>query len=621
MTKKFLVLDIETTGFLKDGGKITEIGITEVDPVAKTTSLIFDQVMNPGLTLEQCQKAWGVTEGYMTAEEIFNASPLTDYLDQVQMIIDAYEGGVTAFNSDFDFTFLESVGIKFPVKLPCLMKSCINICQIPPTQKMLQAGRTHFKSPNAEEAYHFFFPESSYKEIHRGGDDSLHEAEIALKLNELGLLDTAIIAPSASTPKVIPDKKIVASKKASDFISEIDAMVHASNMPVEIGTSVKNKYIKFLQPIYDAVEEANGINFENPSLADVKKAREIRLKLVPNRTAADKFKKQQKAEKALLNKLEDHSYGIVESQSKLIESRLQEVENFEQIQAEKKRLELESVRGELLKEFVENPLQFPIGSMDEQQFNDLLESQKLLAEKRKADKIQADKEQQEKLEKEQKEQAELKAENERLKAAEEKNNARINKLTDLGFAFNGVEFSIELYGATPLVYDFASIKEMADNEFDLALQYSKKQINDAANAKKEAMTKKINEFAEILKENGWFRLSPLIFHLKPKDGEPEFRFDTAALEKMSLADLLKELANIDAIIFKFHADRKVAQEEKVKKDLAASSDKEKLKQFVSSYASTMEFELTSKEGQRVCLDIKDKFEAFKGWAAKQIEKL
>jgi hypothetical protein len=36
------------------------------------------------------------------------------------------------------------------------------------------------------EAYNHFFPEKNYKELHRGGDDSLHEAEIVYELYKLG---------------------------------------------------------------------------------------------------------------------------------------------------------------------------------------------------------------------------------------------------------------------------------------------------------------------------------------------------------------------------------------------------------------------------------------------------
>lgn len=175
---KILIIDIETTGFLGQGGKIVEIGIVELCLNTGEKRIVFDQVINPELNNEEIDKSWIVQKGWMKTEEIQKGIGFGFIKMKLQELIYSYPEGATAFNSRFDFDFLESYGIKFPKKLPCPMLISTNICKLP--------GRYGYKWPKVEEAYKFFYPNSDYVEIHRGADDAFHEADIVLALHKIG---------------------------------------------------------------------------------------------------------------------------------------------------------------------------------------------------------------------------------------------------------------------------------------------------------------------------------------------------------------------------------------------------------------------------------------------------
>jgi DNA polymerase III epsilon subunit-like protein len=177
---KILIIDIETTGFLPTG-KIVEVGLVELDLTTGGKRVLFDKVINPNLPKDELDKAWIVTQGYMTSEEILNGILFEDVKDEIQDIVNQYPEGVTAYNRNFDCDFLDIYGISFPKLLKCPMKASTNICKIP-----FKNGKGGNKWPNVEEAYNFFFPNNDYTELHRGADDAYHEADIVLVLHRLG---------------------------------------------------------------------------------------------------------------------------------------------------------------------------------------------------------------------------------------------------------------------------------------------------------------------------------------------------------------------------------------------------------------------------------------------------
>jgi DNA polymerase-3 subunit epsilon len=178
--QKILIVDIETTGFLQQKGKIVEIGIVELDLSNGNKKIIFDQVTHEkGITKEECEKSWIVKNSTLTVEEIRTSKPLDILKPEIQSILHSYKHGTTAYNNAFDFGFMENRGFIFPKKLACPMKLSTNICKIP--------SMRGYKWPKVEEAYEYFFGKTSYIEAHRGADDAFHEADIVYELYKRGV--------------------------------------------------------------------------------------------------------------------------------------------------------------------------------------------------------------------------------------------------------------------------------------------------------------------------------------------------------------------------------------------------------------------------------------------------
>lgn len=178
-----LIIDIETTGFLNAGGKIVEVGMVALDLDTGSKRIVFDSLCHERpITLEHVEQSWIVKNKYITVDEIRNSPQLTELLPEIQAVVNGYPAGATAFNRSFDFDFLESRGIQFPVKLPCPMILSTPICKCP------NRHRGGFKWPNVMEAYKHFFPDCEYDELHRGADDAMHEADIVYELHKLGLI-------------------------------------------------------------------------------------------------------------------------------------------------------------------------------------------------------------------------------------------------------------------------------------------------------------------------------------------------------------------------------------------------------------------------------------------------
>lgn len=181
---KILVVDIETTGFLNQGGKIVEVGVVEVDLQTGSKQILFDEVINPTeLEDHEISDSWIVRNRFMTLEEIRAAESFEYHRQRLEEVIESNKNGATAYNKNFDFSFLRQYGLNLLNTLPCLMEAADKVLQIPPTDKMIYAGYgDKTKVPKAQEAYDYFFPNSGYIEQHRGADDALREADIAIAL-------------------------------------------------------------------------------------------------------------------------------------------------------------------------------------------------------------------------------------------------------------------------------------------------------------------------------------------------------------------------------------------------------------------------------------------------------
>lgn len=182
--KEILILDIETTGFLQQGGAIVEIGIVSLDLNTGEVREIFQDLIREDIFTEKHTKkpyGWIFDNSNLTPEDVMEALPADDVFEMVQDILDSYPLGCTAFNKKFDFSFLKNRGLKI-TELPCPMLLSTDVC------KLLKKGHGGgYKWPKVEEAFKYFYPDVDYTEAHRGLDDAKHEAMIVYALYERGI--------------------------------------------------------------------------------------------------------------------------------------------------------------------------------------------------------------------------------------------------------------------------------------------------------------------------------------------------------------------------------------------------------------------------------------------------
>lgn len=181
----------------------------------------------------------------------------------------------------------------------------------------------------------------------------------------------------------------------------------------------------FMVTLKQLSDKATGVNHDNPTAIDAKIARGVRLALVKNRTATAKQKDLSKATLMAETNLIQNLHNVVINSSQLIEADLEAVEKFAENKEKERKAALAVERSAMFSEFGTDLTGYDLGSMAESTFNDLLESQRLLHEKRVADAIAAEAARIEAERLEQERQAALKAENERLKAEAEEAEKKI----------------------------------------------------------------------------------------------------------------------------------------------------------------------------------------------------
>jgi len=181
MSNRILVVDIETTGFLNQGGQIVEIGMVllnldngEVEPIYE--SLIREPGFNWNHTTGRF--GWIFQNSDLTPEEVFDAPSLESQREAIQFLFDHHRA--TAFNKKFDFDFLRDRGFRIE-ELPCPMMVATPIIKLPSRN-----GYNSYKWPKVEEAWEYFFGDTGYIESHRGMDDAEHEAKIVYALYRMG---------------------------------------------------------------------------------------------------------------------------------------------------------------------------------------------------------------------------------------------------------------------------------------------------------------------------------------------------------------------------------------------------------------------------------------------------
>lgn len=199
MKNKIAVIDIETTGFLQQGGSIVEVGIVEVDLSTGDVKIVFDSLCyepriltakhrkylklhEDGKPIPKGTMGWIFCNSDITPKMVKSAPDIESLRPKIQDIIDYYETGITAFNKRFDIDFMKSRGFVIKKELNCPMLALAPIMNLPHP-----SGRGSGKWPNVEEAWRYLFPDVEYVEKHRGADDAKHEGMIVYEMYRRGL--------------------------------------------------------------------------------------------------------------------------------------------------------------------------------------------------------------------------------------------------------------------------------------------------------------------------------------------------------------------------------------------------------------------------------------------------
>jgi len=177
---KLLVVDIETSGFVKHLDVIVEIGIALVDTETKEIKLVFDKLVKDEVwNYKKHKNAWIFKNSSLKPEDVESAESIEVYRDEIQALFDKYQ--MTAYNKTFDIGFLSRAGFEMN-SVKCLMVTAKKYSKL-----LTKSGGK--KTPSVEEIYNQFFINENnspvYVEEHRGGADAIDEAKILLHMVEL----------------------------------------------------------------------------------------------------------------------------------------------------------------------------------------------------------------------------------------------------------------------------------------------------------------------------------------------------------------------------------------------------------------------------------------------------
>ena len=176
------IIDIETTGFLNQGGLIVEIGIVGLDLDTGDIQEKYNSIVQEngfGLKHTRNPLGWIFKNSDLKYEDVINAPNFESEKEKIDNALQEFSLGVTAYNKKFDLGFLNSRGIEVN-DLPCPMIVSTPILNLP--------GRYGAKWPTVEEAWNYFIGEP-YVEAHRALDDAWHEAKIVYELYKRGVFN------------------------------------------------------------------------------------------------------------------------------------------------------------------------------------------------------------------------------------------------------------------------------------------------------------------------------------------------------------------------------------------------------------------------------------------------
>jgi len=189
-----LFIDTETTGFKKSGlivkgqARVCQIAMVMADQEGRTLASFSCLVKPDGWEIgEGAYKTHGISqqdcEDYGLEQRYF-VNMFLRLVSQCKTIV--------AHNETFDKGMIEiELAHSKKIRLPhipwyCTQKNSVDVCKIPPTEKMIKAGRTHYKAPNLAEALEILTGKR-LENAHDAMADTLACKDIFFALKERGI--------------------------------------------------------------------------------------------------------------------------------------------------------------------------------------------------------------------------------------------------------------------------------------------------------------------------------------------------------------------------------------------------------------------------------------------------
>lgn len=149
---------------------------------------------------------------------------------------------------------------------------------------------------------------------------------------------------------------------------------------------LKEMFVPYLDSMHKLEKKIAAIDKENPTKVDISIARETRLAISKNRTAAEKKKDELKQSVLIEGRIIDSFFGVINNTSKSIELSLSNIEKAAEIKEAARRKELAANRAEQLSVYEIDLTGYDLGAMTDVTFEQLLENTKAGHEKRLEDK-------------------------------------------------------------------------------------------------------------------------------------------------------------------------------------------------------------------------------------------
>ncbi|MFW6272553.1 MAG: hypothetical protein ACOC2U_02085 [bacterium] len=184
MAKEILIVDIKTTGYLNQGGKIIEIGIVKLDLETGNKEPIYDSLIKEdGFDISHTKEPfeWGFNNSNLSFQQVLQAPNLENQRELIQDLF--YEYKATAYDKQFNFGFLKDRGFKIN-ELACPMLI------LTPLINLKSNKENKSKGPTLKEAFEFLYKHMIYgDEYHSALHDSVHAASIVYELYRQGRMD------------------------------------------------------------------------------------------------------------------------------------------------------------------------------------------------------------------------------------------------------------------------------------------------------------------------------------------------------------------------------------------------------------------------------------------------